>query len=497
MSNKEFQKELPVNRYATNFMTEDVPKTQRQLIETITVSSYFGGDASAFYTEHSRYGSVNIVINATITQREGMIIEFEGYFKSDGLSIKERGAKWTDVIELYVTYLKPVSYRITTESIGRNFFSLDLNPMPGHQYTSAHEEGFKYIPMEQEVKSTGMDIRERKSMELGTDPVYLYMIPQLVRNPQTGEVIEGTQRSRTVFHTDQGEPFNPNHVKYNKALLPLAELMNQNPMKLEEDSVYLDTRRRGGGIKPDVTNKEIELQDKKSLYNWDIGFFDGQAYQENGVFVVQVDANRFKGLTDEEVEAEKRQIEQAVEKYKAFGVLPFIEFNQDEEIKIGELIANGEFEKGLPCGYFSEGLSQGNYSIIYKELGAGDNYVMQLIDDATFGIRIPGFNFNKNESYRFEIKGMKDPNIITMTRSAGEITVKYEDGDEEVYRMSDFTQAYWTSVHQDFKTKENKEVREVSIEINDNGNRNGVMYYDYVSLISLGNIEGNQEVVEL
>lgn len=496
MSVKQFEKTMPKKTHTSTFTTGTLPKKQRKLVETIAVSSYFGNDAAAFYNEQKVHGGVEIIVNTEITNRFGMVLSIEGLFKADGLSTSERSAQWEDVIEIYVNYIEGVEYEATITHAKNKFYSLDMNPVSGHHYTSAHESDFKYIPVEHQLASAE-NIKERQSIELGTNPVYLYVIPKEIRNPQTGDVIGGTKRDRVIFHTDQEEYFNPNHINYNPGLFLLAELMNQNPMHLHEDTVYLDTRTRGGGIKTDVSRKEIEKRDNTSLYNWDIGYFDGQAYQENGVFVIQVDANRFKGMADEEIIREKESIEKAVDKYKAFGVLPFVEFKQDVEVEIGELIPNGEFEKGKPCGYFSEGLSSGNWSIPYKELGAGDNFVVQLIDDAKFVIRIPGFNFNQGEKYQFEIKGMKDPNVITMTRSAGKITLKYEDGSEEAYRMNEFTQSYWLSIQQEFYSDEDKTLKEVLIEINDEGQRNGTMYYDYVSLISLGNVIDEQEIVEL
>lgn len=489
---KEFIKQSSSEEF-TVFIDQHAGKQKsRVLIDTISVQEEFGLDAKAFYEEESIYGDLYIEVDIDISAIKGTILSIEKKYQSDGKSIDSRSVRWEDVIEVYVTYEEDIHI----EGFNKNFYKLDMNPMRGHFYTAASEKGFKYIPVEEEFASAE-DISERETIELNTHPIYLYLVPQKIKDPKTGEVIQNTSRDRTIYHTDQSAYFNPNHPDYNHGLFLLAEMMNQNPMHLKEDSVYLDTRTRGGGIKTEVSRKEIERTDKTSLHNWDIGYFDGQAYQENGVFVVQVDANRFKEMTDEEIVVEKKNIEKAVEKYKAFGVLPFIEFNQETEIELGELIPNGEFEKGLPCGYFSEGRSSGDWSIIYKELGAGDNYVVRLVDDATFAIRIPGFNFNAEERYLFEVKGMKDPNVITITRSAGRIVCKYEDGSEDVHRMGEFTQSYWLSIQKDFRIDPEKKLKEVFIEINDDGQRNGTMYYDYVSLVSLGNITDSQEIVEL
>lgn len=489
-----FKKKIDNKKYTKAYTTSNTTSTEKLLVETITVSSYFGSDAAAFYNQHAPNGEVAIQITLEKKNHIGNLLQFEAYYRADNMKISDRKARFNDVIDVYAILLKPIEYDVFMEHTDGKFFSLDLNPTPGHFYTAAHQNGFRYIPTEVD---TVTDVKERNAIELMTAPLYLYAIPQYIRDGATGEVINGTQRPRAIFHTDQSDFFNLNHRKHDQSLFLLGEVMNQNPLNLQEDVTYLDTRTRGGGIKANVTRKEIEARDKNSLHNWDIGYFDGQAYQENGVFVVQVEAERFKNMSDEEKALEKERIEQAVEKYKAFGVLPFIDYKDEVDIKIGELIPNGEFEKGKHCGYYSAARSTGTYSIFYKELGAGDNFILSLTDNATYGIRIPGFNFNKGEKYHFELKGMKE-NAITKTRSSGRIVIRYMDDSEEVYILDEISQEYWVVVDHEFQMKKDVDIKDVIIDINyDDRTVNGTMYYDYVSLVSLGNYDGSQEIADI
>ena len=83
-----------------------------------------------------------------------------------------------------------------------------------------------------------------------------------------------------------------------------------------------DTRTPGGGIKDISDNIRKELQLESNSY-YDIGYYDGEAYQENGVFVVRIDRNV---LVEYGGHLTKDDVQSAVTKWSALGTVPIIEY---------------------------------------------------------------------------------------------------------------------------------------------------------------------------
>ena len=87
-------------------------------------------------------------------------------------------------------------------------------------------------------------------------------------------------------------------------------------------TTLIDTRTPGGGIKDISDNIRKELQIESDCY-YDIGYYDGEAYQENGVFVVRIDRNV---LVEYGGHLTKEDIQTAVSKWSALGTIPIIEY---------------------------------------------------------------------------------------------------------------------------------------------------------------------------
>lgn len=89
-----------------------------------------------------------------------------------------------------------------------------------------------------------------------------------------------------------------------------------------KSTILKDTRTTGGGLKDYLDSMLDELNIDSNSY-YDIGYYDGEPYQQNGVIVIRLDRNILKhyggNLTKKDVEA-------AVNKWCALGVVPIIEY---------------------------------------------------------------------------------------------------------------------------------------------------------------------------
>ena len=83
------------------------------------------------------------------------------------------------------------------------------------------------------------------------------------------------------------------------------------------DVDVIDTRSRGGGLKPDVDLDKVELVQPESQFYWDIGYFDGKAFPSNGVLVVQV---------PKALESREDEVREKVNKHAAYGEYCIIDF---------------------------------------------------------------------------------------------------------------------------------------------------------------------------
>ena len=88
-------------------------------------------------------------------------------------------------------------------------------------------------------------------------------------------------------------------------------------------TVLVDSRTRGGGVLTSISDGLRHELEAESDYYLDIGYYDGEPYQENGVIIVRIDRRVLKDFggyfTPEDVD--KR-----VKRWLGLGVLPIIEF---------------------------------------------------------------------------------------------------------------------------------------------------------------------------
>lgn len=209
--------------------------------------------------------------------------------------------------EIYVRYLHHedyYNYKGYWDEEANRFIHLDLNPGVGHTFTirKAEDGLLKY--------------EEAQTEKLLNKEVFLYLLPK-----------------RTVFGPIVRTEANPlRHVlseeewKRVKQAGPEAMLLARIQVRehtLIDNTIVMDARKRGGGLKESISRQEIESRAGSVESFWDIGTFDGKAYYEKGVLVLRLPKTV---LRSEGGNFEEEEIQERIKKYMALGIYAIIEY---------------------------------------------------------------------------------------------------------------------------------------------------------------------------
>lgn len=180
-----------------------------------------------------------------------------------------------------------------------SFWHLDLNPGAGHWFTDYDEESGETV--------------EAETFRLINRTVYLYIRPTAMFT-EAREMVRGSYQENALFHSF--------HERKESGLVLLAKVQVR-PNSTMENLTLVDTRVRGGGLRESVSADTQANKEPESRHYWDIADWDGTPYPENGVYVVRLPMHLLKEKGGRFTEAD---IEKAVAKHTAFGVLPVIEY---------------------------------------------------------------------------------------------------------------------------------------------------------------------------
>lgn len=483
------------NGYNGSHITQVTSYTKDVLVGEIPISTYFGDDPKIFYDKYKNVnGTIQIDIDISIDNTNVSILSTQYKYKIDGKALNERKVEFNDIVQIYATIQIPVEYEFKKTGTSERY-QLDFNPTPGHKYHIA-EDGFQgLIPLNtDEKKYTPV---EHESKELLAKMMNIYLIPYRLRyvstNDKPGAVIKGTYNYNTLHHSENDRIFTPGENEYDVSLIRLGKVALQSQRQLNRDTVLLDTRSRGGGIRKDITKEEIKVTDEASLFNWDIGYFDGEAYQENGIVILRVSNRLLDGVNDAAIREDL--FRKAFDKYKAFGVYPIIEFYDEEEELNKNILTNSEFINGYDINYHLDSVSQGSYEIAVKHEGSGDDYILILHGKAIYGIRVPGYKIHDGEKYQLQIKIKRDAKAND--HDAAHVYINYEDGTSDTIVSNQVKESTtWEIIKVDLDIK--KAVKDLVISINEHsGIVRGDTYVDYIKLLPMGYVNANQEVYEL
>lgn len=199
------------------------------------------------------------------------------------------------------------TYRGYYNKEDNRFWQLDLNPSKGHYITIRD-------PLDGEIKDV-------PSFTLINKTIYMYLNPAAkMALDEDGEMkLSEVVNQSTLFHSFE---------KITNTDAVLIGEIRIRPNSNQSNINLIDTRVRGGGLKKEITKEIMKEFEEESKFYWDIGHWDGQPFPENGVIVVRVTKSVLKeygGMYS------RPEIEERLDKYLGYGILPIIEFIDDPD----------------------------------------------------------------------------------------------------------------------------------------------------------------------
>lgn len=232
---------------------------------------------------------------------------------SDGIIITKETISENDNIICNYTYVEE-SY--IYRGYWRNqddFARIDLNPNKYHTYNDLN-----YTPSE-----------VKPSRNLFNKVIYFFMRPtveyevsadndSLIYNPEDdtdiGKII--LQNKETLYHQiDNAIPESDHDIYIGSVYI------RQNTSL--HSTILTDSRTRGGGVLESMKNSLRKELEPESDYYLDIGYYDGEPYQENGVIIVRLDNSLLKEFGGRFTQGD---IENKVKRWLGFGIYPIIEY---------------------------------------------------------------------------------------------------------------------------------------------------------------------------
>jgi hypothetical protein len=230
----------------------------------------------------------------------GIKATVKGWLIDEGIIEIDMKLKETDSVSVSYFYEElAFTYRGYWDEKSKLFWNLDLNPGVGHTYTGIDAE-------------TG-EIVNKSTFELINKTVYLYLKPT-AKFSENKVMVRGSYTGHALYHTFQ-EVNEPNHVLLGKILV--------RPNSSYENMKIIDTRKRGGGLKENIREELMRAVEPESQSYWDIGYWDGEPFSENGVVIVRLPLYILK---EQGGQLTKDQVEQMVKRHIGFGNLPVIEY---------------------------------------------------------------------------------------------------------------------------------------------------------------------------
>ena len=192
-------------------------------------------------------------------------------------------------------------YRGYYESDTQEPIKIDLNPNMYHYYTDT-----KTVPYS-----------KKQSMNLFGHTVYFFLRPTSeLERFGTSDWKTLYSNKRCVYHQID------NHIPKELKDLSIGSVFVRHNTSLKS-TLIIDTRTRGGGILESISDDLRQMLEPESNNYLDIGYLDGEAYNENGVIIVRLDKSI---LSSNGGRFTKEDVEDRILKWGAYGIVPIIEY---------------------------------------------------------------------------------------------------------------------------------------------------------------------------
>lgn len=371
---------------------------------------------------------------------------------------------------VYISYASKKQEHVYSGFERSGWYELDLNPSEGHVRGVNFDGIAPIVP----IKTTGVVV-DVESKEWLAQRAILYLKP--IRLWVDGILVGSNEK--TLFHTTIKEVFDKNHESYNETWLPLAEVGLDAP-DIEEVAL-LDARTRGGGLAETIPLEQIRRVEPASLSNWDMDV--PMLHADGGVAVFELPRNILQRFTEQ-------QVEEAVEKRLALGVVPIIRYmDSEKKDPLEGITENPEFYEGKNLTYFNPNLSNGTRTIFKSNEGTGDDFVIELVNNAKYTLSVPQQAL-AGSRYEIHVKARVSSGGA---RRIGKVEVIAQSGikrQEYVETASQDWMIYKTTV---VIPADATELR-VTLNSNDYAS-SGKLLCDYVRIIQVPSTTQNEQVV--
>ena len=252
------------------------------------------------------FGTAKTSVTADYTYAKDTTLDVVAYDENSGtIHIAQDIDHVDNILASYYYQQKYYTYHGYMD--GATFWHLDLNPAPGHYITYYGETG-------------PTDVETHKLLG---EMVYIYILPYTDGS---------TFNEQTVRHTFGEQNWQTIRSAYPRAIL-LGKVQVREASS-PDDLVIFDTRSRGGGlkqrVKADQMNAVASKHDQPSAadHYWDVGAWDGDAYQTQGVSVFTLPK---KLKVDYGGQFTEDDVIEIVRKQLSLGIIPVIDYAESDE----------------------------------------------------------------------------------------------------------------------------------------------------------------------
>ncbi len=247
----------------------------------------------------------NLTVNKKDAYGNVISLSIASWNCTDGIIELDSIIKENDELTVSYTYEEQTfTYRGFIDETINDFVNLDLNPMQYHMV---------------KVKTAGI-YKDIPAYYLFNFVINIWMRPVAMAylDNDDNETLNTSFPNVTnaIYHRfDNDDPIGPNDILLGKIYVRHNTTVN---------SIQLtDTRVRGGGVIESMYEPLRKQLEPESDYYWDIGYWDGEPYSENAVVIIRLDRRILK---DYGGRFTPQEVEKAVNKFIAYGVLPIIEY---------------------------------------------------------------------------------------------------------------------------------------------------------------------------
>lgn len=232
---------------------------------------------------------------------------------SDGIIITKETISENDNIICNYTYIEESYVYRGFWRNANDFARIDLNPNKYHTYSD-----LSFTPSETKPSKNLFNkviyFFMRPTVEYEVDASNDSLIYDLENDEDIGKVL--LENKDTLYHQiDNNQPESDHDIYIGSVYI------RQNTSL--KSTVLVDSRTRGGGVIESMKDSIRKQLEPESDYYLDIGYYDGEPYQENGVIIVRLDNRLLKEFGGRFTQSD---IEIKVKRWLGLGVYPIIEY---------------------------------------------------------------------------------------------------------------------------------------------------------------------------